>query len=115
MITLTTSRSNPDLAEGHHELLLELLNRYSDWTLEEATVVRTGRYWIRVNPHHQTFWDIFERRFDPGFKLAKKYRVDTRKSAGVGPYCPEFWSVRDLFNWLYECTGNVEFLWVLLL
>lgn len=113
MITFTTSSS--DALEGRHELLLELFGYYSDWALEEVTVVNTGRYWIKVIPHHQTFWDIFERRFDPDFRLAKKYRANIRNTAGVGPYCPEFQSVRDLLNWLYECTGNAGFLWILLL
>jgi len=113
MITFATSSSG--VLEGYHELLLELLGYYSDWVLEKVIVVKVDRYWVKVIPHHQTFWDIFERRFDPGFKLAKKYCAVTRKSVEVGPYCPEFRSVRDLFNWLYECTGNVGFLWVLLL
>jgi len=99
------------------ELLRDLLSQYYDRDIEEAMFIRSsaGLWWIRVMPEHQDFWESFERRFDPGFRVAKKLKAKTRGTAPFGPICPEFPSARNLIAWLCLCTGDRSFLWTLLL
>lgn len=116
------SHPNVDIGlwQGRNDLLVEVLSKYSEFPLEDAVVVKTGPselscfYWIRVTPEHQRFWDDFEQRYDPGFQRAKERYAVIRGPQGMGPFCPEFRTLQDLFGWLYECTNDIGFIWVIL-
>jgi len=93
------------------ELLREILKEYSASEIELATVESTSEsgHWIYIHPGHVGFWTDFRERYDP------KGRKATRLDGSVWPICPEFPTFENLIRWLYECTGDARFLWVLYL
>jgi len=91
-----------------HELLKELLSRHTGRELSSAKVIYANRCWIDIEPDHGGFWESFKKRFDPS--LEKALRLDAHTEMR---YCPTFPSVRQLFTWLTECTGDRTFLFIL--
>lgn len=58
-------------------------------------------YWIRVDPDHYTYWKCFKEAYPNWKQVAHKYRTIPDLSC----FCPEFTTVQDLMNWLFDVLG----------
>jgi len=70
--------------------------------VESVKVVRgPSLYWILVEPHHNAYWVSFKAAHPHWRQVARMYRP-LNESLIADEFCPEFATMEDLFNWLFD-------------
>jgi len=86
------------------ELLTRLLSRaVSDVSISSISIttsIKSGKYFILVDPNHVRYWSRFKEKYPSSIYLAhgRGARVD-------GVACPEFATVQDLLSWLLDALS----------
>ncbi|RLI50714.1 MAG: hypothetical protein DRP09_19805 [Candidatus Thorarchaeota archaeon] len=66
-----------------------------------------GRYWFRVEPHHEVYWTRFQEMYPHFSRVAYDYGA-VGYSLMTGWLCPEFPSKEDLIGWLADTLGLTQ-------
>ena len=86
------------------EYLARLLERAIPGThIESAALIKasSGLYWIQVEPEHYKYWSRFREARPRWVQVARTYKA-TGKSMMVDGFCPEFDTLENLLNWLFD-------------
>ena len=75
----------------------------SEVRVDSVEVVESvvGRYWLLVKPSHSCYWERFKRAYPQWKRVVCKYEASGASLIPSGN-CPEFTSLENLLDWLFD-------------